>query len=661
MSPMRRRAIRPGIVIDIVPLVPIAATKSAFFSYLPKEPEQSIPRGSVVSIPFGPRQVHGIVWGERRLSEHTRTGFRYKALERVLASAFLPEASLQLAEFLAEASRIGLGSALSRFVPTQFFPLEQPTVIRQRAPSSKRRKSVAAHNRCVSLLLSLPVSEGLFFAQGKDLWPIFRTLIRKSIAKKRQTIILFPDDISSLTDIERSIEDFGAQSVAVFSGRMTQKAKATEQERVRKGAARIIIGTASVLFMPYHRLGLILERGADAPSFESVGPPFSIPAHAVARKMAEIAGARYLRVSSSPSFESFFHAQENNALKMLPSPARTTRHEIINLRLEHWKKKSNPVSEPLIEALKSSLVRKEQAIVVVHRSRMSAFSVCCECARVLRCPSCARALSYRSRGDYRCEECRVEAGSTPSCPSCGSLAFKQIGMGTERVERDLSRRFPSAKITRIDTRTHSRSLTLREVDAFRHKKRDILVVTDRVLFGEGLPPVPLVGMIDPDTLFGLPRFDGDEYAVRTIFRASELVEEPNGTLYIQTFHPENPLFEFPRSQSLPEFFLTLQEERRRFLYPPFGRVTRLSCRLASESALHREVSRVTSLLEDYQATLPVETRLSVSDHTKKFRGQWFEKSLSLREPYPRHPSDPSPFDSILKNLPHSWIIENTFF
>lgn len=662
-------------IISVIPLVPLPLERSAEFSYLP-ETDGTIPkRGSIVSIPFGPRTVRGIVWKEIVSDSENAPRFRCKRIRSTIAPSYLSEPTLLFAEFLAKASHIPLGVALLRFIPknTEAISSAPPKKI-SRLPSgvTQKYRLISEHKRLAQKLLASPspLTSLSFNPTGQDTVPLTCELIRKTISTG-QALILIPDRSALPQAEERYSAVFGKKSVVSFHADLKDREKNLIRAHLASGSARIILGTHSALFLPFRALRLIVESEADAVPFETIGAPFSVSVQGAAQKLASLHHAKHIRLSGAPSFESFISARDTQTFTSIPSPlaskTQTLSHlRIINLRLERWKKKLLSVSEEIIFALASTLAKKEQAVLFLHRSGMSAFSACADCKKVLRCPRCSHALAYQKDGDYRCAGCGTRADALLSCPACGSLAMKHIGIGTERVERDILRKFPGIRIVRYDAETKKRTGTFSELEQFRHGNRDVLITTEPGIYGWDLPRISLVAMMDTDTLLGMSRWDADERALRIFLSVASIlirsaVSEKN--LFLQTFHPENPVFEYLRENNLVGFFESVEEERRLFLYPPFGRITRLSCRLPQEGKLLIEVERVHALLESERSKSPQKTYLSVSDRTGKSKGL-FERSISLREPnttrtFTETTEDPSllPFEAIIRNLPASWTIE----
>lgn len=668
-----------SILLHIVPLVALSPEKSPFFSY---RSSKDLPRGSVVSISFGPRTVRGIVWG-RELS-HTspsfssRRPFQYKDVGKLLARAFLPESALCLAEHLSCANSLALGTILPKFLP-KIFPKEHDILSTDSPKKLRPWKKLSIQRKLFTLtreqkqatknILTSTHPHTLLFgppASGKTF--VYFECIQKLLAKGRQAIILFPDKSILLQEHDRYAKIFGENALAVFHPGMKTSERDALIHRVQSGDIRILLGTRSALFLPFCKLALVIVDDAGAPSYQKQGIILPYEVHRTAEKFAELHHAHCLFGSSAPSFEMFFTARKSGGLVTLPaSPTRSISFHTINLRFERWKKKLAPVSEELGNALAATIDHKEQALLFVSREGMNSFSICTECKTVFRCSDCKKPLAYRAEGDYFCIHCKKTLGATPSCPACGSLAFQHLGAGTERVERDLARRFPYIRTVRYDRKSATQKTTFSRVQEFIAGTRDVLITTEHGIRGWDLPRLSLIGIIDADTLLGAPSWDADEIALRNIFSASGRAgrgrnkESGQGDVFIQTFHPENPLFSLLGTEDLEGFFRTIEEERQLFLYPPFGTMTKLIGRFITTKKLSQEVDRVYEALQAYATESGRTLRISPPSPIRKTpqtsKSRFFEQHILIRQSRSSKKNLPA-FENFLMTLPHGWTKES---
>jgi primosomal protein N' (replication factor Y) len=224
------------------------------------------------------------------------------------------------------------------------------------------------------------------------------------------------------------------------------------------------------------------------------------------------------------------------------------------------------------------LTRGEQAILLVHRRGHSTFVQCTECGAVARCPSCEVALTYHAVGFVlRCHHCNHRRPAPDRCPVCDGVRFWYGGMGTQRVEAELRRDFPEARVLRMDLdSTRRRGAHRSMIEAFARRAADILVGTQMVAKGLDFPEVSLVGVVSADTLLNLPDFRASERAFQLLTQvAGRAGRGPvGGQVIIQTYVPDHPAVVAAAAHDYPTFYAAALAEREELDYPPCGAMAR---------------------------------------------------------------------------------------
>lgn len=663
-------------LVRIVPLIALAPEKSPFFSY---RSHTDIPRGSVVPISFGPKTVRGVVWGkESQKATPSRKPIRYKTVGKLLAQAFLSEETLLFAERISQTNSIALGAILLKFLP-KTFPKDAGD------GAAHPKKIQVSWQKIATKKTSLPLTGGqrkaaadildsqhpytlLFGPSASGKTRVHFECIRKLLEKGGQALVIIPDRSLLLQEETRYAHILDRKSVAVFHSGMKPSERDETVRQVQSGAVRIILGTRSAIFLPFRALGLIIVEDAGAPAYRKQGPALPDNAHQSAQTLASAHHAICLFSASAPSFNLLFTARKSGALVTLPALSdRSLSLQTINLRLERWKKKLSPVSEELGNAIAATVARKEQALLFVSREGMNSFSVCAECKAVFRCATCGKPFSYRAEGDYVCARCKQNAGTTPACPICGSLAFQHLGAGTERVERDLARRFPHISTIRYDRKNATKKTTLSHLQEFLAGTRDVLITTERGIRGWDLPRLSLIGIIDADALLGSQSWDADERAFQNMLSAIGRTarnsggESTSGSVFIQTFHPENPIFSLLAAENLEGFFQTIEDERRLLLYPPFGIITKLTCRLASKIKLSQETDRVYEALQRHAEksgrTLRISPPSPIRQVIPTSKSRLFQRHILVRQSI-SSTKDSASLEDFIVSLPREWTRTN---
>lgn len=294
---------------------------------------------------------------------------------------------------------------------------------------------------------------------------------------------------------------------------------------------------------------------------------------------------------------------------------------------------------------------------------MSNFSICSSCKTVLRCPKCDRALIYDNSGEYKCLHCNYASGAFAACSVCKGIEFKNVGIGTQLVEREVKKLFPSAKIKRLDGTSAKIAKEKEQVfEDFSNRKIDILIGTQMITKGWDNPNVGLVAIIDGDSLFTSPDFLTDERAFGNIMQAAgrtgRLGAIYPGQVLIQTYHPENKIFNFILNQDYASFFQTQIKERQALSYPPFGKIIKLSFKDEDEKKVEKssqlvyeKISQLISLYDFLSLTEP--SKPLVSKIRTKFIRQMILKIKTSESQKPL----PVEIIKLLASLPTGWAID----
>lgn len=631
------------MLVPVIPLVPLPFGRSPIFSYLSLDP---LPPGTLVSVPFGPRTVHGVVWDDIDTTQKDtktskrrspRKNIRYRPIKTTFDMPLMPEATRRVAEYIAGRYFTPLGRVLEDMLPKGVFPIAE----RKKRDAKKTEvpapwiplgfgvasevKPSSDQLRAARDILKKRVRLTYLFgpsASGKTL--VCQRIIRDQLKKSGQALVLVPDRIALFSQGDRYESVFGTESVAIVHSDLSPSALRKLRADVSLGKKRIIIGTRQALFLPFRELSVLMLLDEESVSYKQFSLSPRYDARRVAEKLGELSGALVLFGSSAPSVSEYLRAREHGALVTLSSHVLPPRIEIVNLRIERWKKRYQPISRDLEEAIRETLLRKEQILLVVGRGGMNAFSVCVSCKAIFRCSNCGKPYRYEREGFFRCHACGSKTDETPHCPACHSLEFRHIGVGTERVERDFERRFPGTSIVRRDAETNDRADTLKKLREFLSGKRSVLITTASGASGWSLPRLGLVAMIEADSGFGFSGWNADEEAFRALVKVAGCVAaSKRGVVILQTFHPENHLFQYLINGSIERFIEDTQEERRALLYPPYAELIRVRY----EATTDRSLAQAVSLLEKRLASLQ-------GDYPKAFRYQVFPSSSNIRRRKP---------------------------
>jgi primosomal protein N' (replication factor Y) len=294
---------------------------------------------------------------------------------------------------------------------------------------------------------------------------------------------------------------------------------------------------------------------------------------------AQGAGAVAILGSATPSLESRYNVQRGK-YTLLSLPERIEKRpmpdvEVIDMRQEFLEtRKLATFSRRLVDMIAERLGKGEQTMLLLNRRGFSSFVACRACGEKLECVNCAVTLTYHRR-DRRmlCHYCNYAAKVPTVCPKCGSEYLNFIGTGSEKVEEELHRDFPTARIARMDRDTVSGKRHFETIlHAFREGDSDILVGTQMIAKGHDIPNVTLVGVVSADVGLGLPDFRAAERTFQLLTQAAGRAGRGDlpGIVLIQTINPEHYAIRYASEQNYDGFYEKEIQFRKLMRYPPFA-------------------------------------------------------------------------------------------
>ena len=438
---------------------------------------------------------------------------------------------------------------------------------------------------------------------GSGKTEIYLRATEEVIKRGKQAIILVPEIALTPQTVHRFLSRFPGQ-VGLVHSKLSEGERYDTWRRARVGSLKVIIGARSALFSPLPNLGLIVADECHDSSYYQADLPFY---HAItaAQIYARLAGAVCILGSATPTVVQRYQA-EGRELKRLELPRRIFESglppvQIVDMRDELKADQRGIFSRLLLKELESTLERGEQAILFLNRRGTATYIFCRDCGHVLRCPNCDTPLTLHLEEKERllCHHCGYERGKPHTCPSCGGRQIREYGLGSERVEAELSTIFPHARPLRWDWETtrekHSHEMILTHFAAHR---ADVLIGTQMLAKGLDLPLVTLVGIVLADVGLYLP----DPFAGERVFQVLTQVagragrSERGGKVVLQTFDPANQVIQSAARHDVNGFYEYELEQRKRLGYPPFSRLVRLEFRHQDASIARAEAQKLAEKL-----------------------------------------------------------------
>ena len=404
---------------------------------------------------------------------------------------------------------------------------------------------------------------------------VFLKLIERTLELGRRALVLVPEISLTPQMIRRLKSTFGSR-LAVQHSALNNTERLLQWRRIQQGNADIVVGTRSAVFAPLQNIGLIIMDEEQEHTYQSESAP-RYDAHDIAKKRAAMENSLLLFASATPLTETY-HAAQCGRLQLVRLQHRyggkpLPQVDFVDMRAELAAGNPREVSGRLAQELQKNLDHGEQSILLLNRRGYRTVAMCTACGHVLKCPHCSVPLVYhKPQQALMCHHCGHTVQPAPAlCPDCGGkLAYS--GFGTQRVEEELSRLLPAARILRMDqdstTKKNAHETMLAQ---FARHDYDILLGTQMVAKGLDFEKVSLVGVLGIDSLLfgqGFRAYESVFSLVTQVIGRGGRADIP-GRALIQTTVPDHPVLQLAAAQDYEAFYREEITFRKFGLYPPF--------------------------------------------------------------------------------------------
>ncbi|WHY99107.1 primosomal protein N' [Peribacillus simplex] len=430
---------------------------------------------------------------------------------------------------------------------------------------------------------------------------VYLQAIASVIEKGKEAIMLVPEISLTPQTVKRFKERFGEQVAVMHSG-LSVGEKYDEWRKIHRKEVKVVVGARSAVFAPFENLGLVIIDEEHESSYKQEETP-RYHARDVAIERAKSYRCPVILGSATPTLESFARAKKN-VYKLLTLSQRMNKNalpavDIVDMREELRTGNRSMFSELLFTKLKDRLEKGEQTVLMLNKRGHSSFVMCRSCGLVINCPNCDISLTYHRFNDImKCHYCGFEEGMPSVCPECESEHIRFFGTGTQKVEEELAKILPEARVIRMDVDTTSKKGSHeRLLNAFGEGKADILLGTQMIAKGLDFPNITLVGVLSADTMLHLPDFRSSEKTFQLLTQVSGRAgrHQLPGEVVIQTYTPEHYSIELSALQDFDAFYEREMHLRRQSHYPPYYYVVLIT---VSHEDLMKTVS-VTEKITNY--------------------------------------------------------------
>lgn len=479
---------------------------------------------------------------------------------------------------------------------------------------------------------------------------IYIRLIQEQIAQGRQVLYMLPEIVLTAQLVERLRRVFGDRLGVYHSKYPDAERVEVWKRQLSSQPYDIIVGVRSSVFLPFQRLGLVIVDEEHENSFKQQDPAPRYHARNVALVMAHHLGAKTLLGTATPSLESYHNAQSGKyglvTLSERYGQVLLPRIQVVDIRQQrHRKEMKGAFSTPLFQAMREALDHRQQVILFQNRRGYAPQVECQTCGWTPRCTHCDVSLTqHHGSRQMVCHYCGATYPIPQRCPQCEGHELLPVGYGTERIEEELQRHFPQARVGRMDLdTTRSRTAYERLLADFGRGNIDILVGTQMVTKGLDFDHVSVVGILNADALLNQPDFRSYERAFQLMSQVAGRAgrRRQQGLVIMQTRSPELPLISQVVSNDYPAFYQSQVEERQAFRYPPFSRLIYVHLRHRDHPTVARFAADMATLLRQQfgtrvlgpdtpaisrvsqlwrrQIILKIETSASMSDARRRLR------------------------------------------
>jgi primosomal protein N' (replication factor Y) len=559
--------------------------------------------GQIVEITIGRRSVIGVI--KECVNEPT---YKTKSLARVLDVTPIAKDLCQLADWMSRYYAASPSSVWSTILPGGLAKGRRavkaaPHRVAHGLPAVALTSEQALALRTIAF--SKQTTSLIQGVTGSGKTRIYLELTAQAVAAGKSVIILVPE----ITLTQQVVSQFEAAFGDLV---LTTHSKLTEAKRLHiwtsantaaaSNEPRIIIGPRSCLFIPVHELGLIVIDECHETTYKQDQHP-RYQAITAAAYRAKITGARLILGSATPGLGELYLAQsgriEHIVLRQRANNIALSEAKIIDLRDKDLFKLSKFITQPLIEAVTATLEAGRQTLLYLNRRGSASSQICGDCGYVSVCPNCALPLTFHA--DLMrliCHHCNFRRPAEAVCPKCHGGNLRLLGGGTKRIEQEVTRLWPLARVARLDRDSATLPFIQATFKSLRAGEIDILIGTQMIAKGLDLPAIDTVGIISADTMLHLPDFTAAERTYQLISQVSGRAGRGDraGQIFIQTYSPTHPAIAAAATGAYERYAVAELAERQALVYPPYVYLLKLTVALSTQVEAQAEAQKLAASL-----------------------------------------------------------------
>ncbi len=603
--------------------VAISLPIDKLFQYsIPEELSDNVKIGARVFVPFGPRTTVGYVVGFSDAAEVRDV----KAIKSVIdKEPILTDELLKLTKWIGENYFCSWGEAIGAVIPggikkgkesigsrikvpeirVEDFVITDPHVLMEE--QSKALKEIV---ECVDKGQARTFLLHGITSSGKT--EVYLQAIDAVLLMGKQAIMLVPEIALTPQTIERFISRFGRR-VAVTHSHLTPARRFLEWKKIKDGKADIVVGARSAIFAPMSRLGLIIIDEEHETTYKQDDVP-RYHARDVAEERSRLNKCPLILGSATPSLESYYRAKHGD-YKLIRLTRRVDdrllpKVKIVDMRMDlATRKKITIFSRVLLDAVDNALKAGKQVIIFLNRRGFSTFINCKKCGLVVKCRRCDAVMVYHfEEKKLICHYCDYHQPPPDICPKCKSGYIRYSGLGTEKVESELSHAFSHIKMARMDSDTTAKKGSHdRILSRFKSGEVKMLIGTQMIAKGLDFPQVTLVGVVSADVTLNIPDFRSSERTFNLLTQVGGRAGrgEDGGEVIVQTYAPGHYAILAASKHDYEKFYDEEIISRKELLFPPFVSLVKVVVRARNDEMTRQAAAALAEALraEDKDAMI----------------------------------------------------------
>lgn len=565
--------------------VGVSSTKYHGASALTYSSPVSLEIGTIVEVPLRSGTSLGVVLG------HAKSQPKFQA--KPITTAYdvqLPKLQLDLLAWLRRYYPAPLSTIVQLFLPPK---VGQPLpTITQTKTVSKLPPLTEEQTQALKLLSQTKSSTALLHGDtGTGKTRVYLELARQSLVAGKSAIILVPEIGLTPQMIQFFQSQFPGCVNSIHSNMTPKERRETWRAIYDNPEPQVVIGPRSALFMPVNNLGLVVVDEAHDTGYKQDQLPYYEATRAAA-KLAALAGGLCLYGTATPRLADYWHLSQHQTpiarlSQQINKQIKLPQHHIIDASQRHSFARSSVFTEPMLEAIASTLAKRQQVLVFLNRRGTARFVSCGACGWHAACPNCDTPLTYHGDAhQMQCHTCGIKQSVPTSCPDCGSAELRYQRRGTKALQTELNKLFAEARIARFDSDNTKEEGLANQYQALSDGNIDIMIGTQIITKGLDLGNLSLVCIPQADTSSYLPDFTADEQTFQQLRQVIGRVGRTNkvSQVIIQTYHPNSPVIQAAVDNKWSEFYKQQLLHRKKYNFPPYAYLLQLTTLKASSSA-----------------------------------------------------------------------------